>query len=187
MPSITYNITVSPVDTIFKGGAKFSATMTRSSTPPPNAKPKSAVVKFTNIRVWSNNSPYIVLEDYFTTQGLPNTSGHYLEVGCSSLSQGILGVSNVDIEATVKGVTSSVNAFDFNSSSVTLVVEYEEQGSTSGASSTSSSVVAGGTSTVSFSNSNLSNVYHVVKWSIGTHSNSVQTSYGESSASSTIP
>ena len=97
-------------------------------------------------------------------------------------------MTNVDsIEVEIKGMSSNLKAFDFDSRVATLNVEYEEAGSTSGASSTSSSVVAGGTSTVSFSNSNLSNVYHVVKWLIGTYSNSVQTSYGASSASSTIP
>lgn len=187
MASITYSIKVSPQDTIFQGSDTFSATLTRNETPPSGATPTSAVIKFTNIRVWSTKYPYIQFGDYFTTDGLPNTSGEFLEVDCTSFSSDILNTSSASITATVKGVGSTVNAFDFNSSSVTLVVEYDQSYGKSTASLSPSSLNAGASMTVSFSNANISSTYHKVTWSFGSYSNTVTTSTGATSASYTIP
>lgn len=187
MASITYSIRVSPQDVIFKGGGTFSATLTRNETPPSGATPTKAVVKFTNIRVWSTKYPYIQFGDYFTTNGLQNTSGEFLEVECASFSSDILNTSSADITATVKGVGSTVNAFDFNSSSVTLVVEYDQSYGKSTASLSSSNLNAGSNMTVSFNNDNIYSVYHKVTWSFGSYSNTVTTSIGSTSASYTIP
>lgn len=186
MASITYSIKVSPIDTIFQGGDEFTASLTRDGTPPSGAYPVSAVVKFTKIKVHSSKKPYIQFGDYFTTEGLPSASGEFLQVSCTSLSSEILDVSSATITATVKGI-GSTNGFDFDSSSVTLVVEYAVSSSTSGFSLASSSVAAGNSLSVSFSNQNISNVYHVVKWAFGSYSYQTQTSYGSTSASHTIP
>ena len=187
MPSVSYAITVSPLNTIFQGDDTFTASLTRNSTPPNGAYPVSAVITFSKIHVWSTRYPYIKFGDYFTTDGLGSVSGSSLTVDCTSLDPSLLSVSSATITATVKGVGNNINAFDFDDDEVTLVVEYKESNSSSSATASSSSVSAGGNSTVTFSNSNLSSVYHTVTWSIGDYSYSKTTGYGASSTSYTIP
>lgn len=186
MASITYSLSCGVKDKQYYGGNTFSATITRNDTPPSNAIPQSAVIKFTDICVGSAREPYLEFGDYFTTDGLPQADG-FLEVGVDDLSSSILDVTSATVTVTIKGLASNLKAFDFNKTAATLVVEYTISSSTSSFSLGATSIDAGKSLSASFSNSNLSSVYHKVKWAIGSNSYEKTTSYGASSASYTIP
>lgn len=59
MAEITYNVTIGSTYTDLKGGATFTATIKRNSTPPSGAYPVSADIRFTEVTVYSSREPYL--------------------------------------------------------------------------------------------------------------------------------
>ena len=187
MAEITYSIKLGSTYADLKGGATFSATITRNSTLPAGAYPVSADVRFTEVTVYSSREPYLQFGDQFTTDGMPQASAEFVRVDATSLSPSILDVSSTSVTVTIKGQSSSVNAMNFRSSSATLVVQYELSYSSTTASLSPSAQNAGAAMTVNLSNANISSMYHKVTWSFGSYSNTVTTATGVTSASYTIP
>lgn len=187
MGEITYSVSIGSTYTDLKGGATFTATITRDSTPPNDAYPVSADIRFTSLTVYSSREPYLQFGDYFTTAGQPQSTVEFVKVNIDSLSSSILDVTSKTVTVTVKGLSSTVNAMNFRSSSATLVVQYEQSYSKSTATLSPSTLDAGSSMTVNFSNNNISSMYHKVTWSFGSYSNSVTTSVGATSASYTFP
>ena len=187
MGEITYSVSIGSTYTDLKGGATFTATITRDSTPPNDAYPVSADIRFTSLTVYSSREPYLQFGDYFTTAGQPQATAEFVKVNINSLSSSILDITSKTVTVTVKGLSSTVNAMNFRSSSATLVVQYEQSYSKSTATLSPTSLDAGTNMTVNFSNNNLSSLSHKVTWSFGSNSNTVTTSTGAASASYTIP
>ena len=69
MGEITYSVNIGSTYADLKGGATFTATITRDSTPPSDAYPVSADIRFTSVTVYSSREPYLEFGDYFTTAG----------------------------------------------------------------------------------------------------------------------
>ena len=187
MGEITYSVNIGSTYADLKGGATFTATITRDSTPPSDAYPVSADIRFTSVTVYSSREPYLEFGDYFTTAGQPQATAEFVKVNIDSISSSILNVSSASVTVTIKGLSSSLNAMNFRSSSATLVVQYEQSYSKSTATLSPTSLDAGTNMTVNFSNNNLSSLSHKVTWSFGSNSNTVTTSTGAASASYTIP
>ena len=101
----------------------------------------------------------------------------------------LLSVGTVLNDFYIYGYKSSngnVCTYSSNNAQFTITATIVQQYAKSSARVTSS-VEAGGTSTVTFINPYLSNVYHVVDWRFGTKVKSTTTAVGASSTSYTIP
>lgn len=134
------------------------------------------------------------LHSFYLDSGSPSAS--YNEVymsGTSGQISGYMNFSQSDVSVFDGSFTlhaKANNNMDGSNSfmrAVAISVEYHLSYNKSTATLTSSSVEAGKTSTVSFSGDDLSNLYQVVTWSIGSYSYKLTTATGATSASYTLP
>ena len=195
--TVTYQITLATSNKDHAKGETVSAYIRRTSPSTLNTvgvSVSSAKINMSGTTFWSaaGNNPYLDISNYGrvsiptsvsdkTAMTLTTPSGfslaRLLSVGTSNVSIGIYGY---------KSTSGNVCTYASTSATLTITATCVQNYSKSSASVTSS-VAAGSASTVSFTNSNLANVYHTVVWSFGSSSNTVTTSAGAASTSYTIP
>ena len=134
------------------------------------------------------------LHSFYLDSGSPSAS--YNEVymsGTSGQISGYMDFSQSDVSVFDGSFTlhaKANNNMDGSSSymrAVAISVEYHLSYNKSTATLASSSIEAGKASVVNFSGDDLSNLYQVVTWSIGSYSYKATTSTGATSASYTLP
>ena len=140
-----------------------------------------------NIKTWGTGG--LKIGPYGNTDTLAsNSSNHTFNVDFLNISSSILSVGSSSVSANLTRTSTSQTIYIYGTQSspfLTFTISVTEKYSASTFSV--GSVNFGSTSTVTLSNANISDLKHVVKWTIGSRSSSVETSTGASSASITIP
>lgn len=141
---------------------------------------------YSSSKVWRVNHFYV---------GSGSPYANYKEVTMTGSSQTINGsmefesgdVSVFDGSVTLYAKVNTSHSSTSYMGSVTITVTYQLSYGRSTATLSPISLDAGAKMTVSFSNSNLSAVYHKVTWAFGEQTKTTTTSTGASSTSYTIP
>ena len=155
---------------------------------------QSATINMTGTTFWSGSgyNPYLDFGDIgrvFVSTSVTDKTAIPITTPTDFNLDELLSVGTVLNDFYIYGYKSSngnVCTYASNNAQFTITATVVQQYAKSSARVTSS-VEAGGTSTVTFINPYLSNVYHVVDWRFGTKVKSTTTAVGASSTSYTIP
>ncbi len=193
----TYTVTLSASDKDHAKGEYVYASIVRTSPAtlvPEGMYVQSATINMAGTTFWSGPgyNPYLDFGDigrvYVSTSVTDKTAIPITTPTDFNLDE-LLLVGTVLNDFYIYGYKSSngnVCTYASNNAQFTITATIVQQYAKSSARVTSS-VEAGGTSTVTFINPYLSNVYHVVDWRFGTKVQSTRTAVGASSAAYTIP
>ncbi len=193
----TYTVTLSASDKDHAKGEYVYASIVRTSPAtlvPEGLYVQSATINMAGTTFWSGPgyNPYLDFGDigrvYVSTSVTDKTAIPITTPTDFNLDE-LLLVGTVLNDFYIYGYKSSngnVCTYASNNAQFTITATIVQQYAKSSARVTSS-VEAGGSSTVTFINPYLSNVYHVVDWRFGTKVKSTTTAVGASSASYTIP
>lgn len=142
-----------------------------------------------NIKTW--NAGQWLIGSYGTTGSIAsNSSAHTISgITLSGISSSILSVGSSGVSSYItraSGSSQTIYIYGTSASpAFTFTISVTDKYSAS--TFTAGGVNFGSTSTVTFSNANISDLKHTVKWTIGTRTNTVTTSTGAGSASFAIP
>ena len=193
----TYTVTLSASDKDHARGEYVYASIVRTSPAtlvPEGLYVQSATINMTGTTFWSGSgyNPYLDFGDIgrvFVSTSVTDKTAIPITTPTDFNLDELLSVGTVLNDFYIYGYKSSngnVCTYPSNNAQFTITATVVQQYAKSSARVTSS-VEAGGTSTVTFINPYLSNVYHVVDWRFGTKVKSTTTAVGASSTSYTIP
>ena len=193
----TYTVTLSASDKDHARGEYVYASIVRTSPAtlvPEGLYVQSATINMTGTTFWSGSgyNPYLDFGDIgrvFVSTSVTDKTAIPITTPTDFNLDELLSVGTVLNDFYIYGYKSSngnVCTYASNNAQFTITATVVQQYAKSSARVTSS-VEAGGTSTVTFINPYLSNVYHVVDWRFGTKVKSTTTAVGASSTSYTIP
>lgn len=193
----TYTVTLSASDKDHARGEYVYASIIRTSPAtlvPEGLYVQSATINMAGTTFWSGSgyNPYLDFGDIgrvFVSTSVTDKTAIPITTPTDFNLDELLSVGTVLNDFYIYGYKSSngnVCTYSSNNAQFTITATVVQQYAKSSARVTSS-VEAGGTSTVTFINPYLSNVYHVVDWRFGTKVKSTTTAVGASSASYTIP
>jgi hypothetical protein len=193
----TYQIQLNASNKDHAKGETVSAYIRRTSPATLNTTGvtvSSATINMVGTTFWSasGNNPYLDFGNYgriYVNTSTTNKEAVKMNTPSGFSLNSLLSVGTSNVSIGIYGYKSSsgnVCTYASNSAILTITATCVQNYSKSTATVTSS-VQAGARSTVTFSNSNLSNVYHTVKWQFGASSHTVTSSVGQSSASYAIP
>ena len=193
----TYTVTLSASDKDHARGEYVYASIVRTSPAtlvPEGLYVQSATINMTGTTFWSGSgyNPYLDFGDIgrvFVSTSVTDKTAIPITTPTDFNLDELLSVGTVLNNFYIYGYKSSngnVCTYPSNNAQFTITATVVQQYAKSSARVTSS-VEAGGTSTVTFINPYLSNVYHVVDWRFGTKVKSTTTAVGASSTSYTIP
>ena len=193
----TYTVTLSASDKDHARGEYVYASIVRTSPAtlvPEGLYVQSATINMTGTTFWSGSgyNPYLDFGDIgrvFVSTSVTDKTAIPITTPTDFNLDELLLVGTVLNDFYIYGYKSSngnVCTYASNNAQFTITATVVQQYAKSSARVTSS-VEAGGTSTVTFINPYLSNVYHVVDWRFGTKVKSTTTAVGASSTSYTIP
>lgn len=193
----TYQITLSTSNKDHAKDEVVSAYIRRTSPSTLNTtgvSVSSATIDMSGTTFWSaaGNNPYLDFR-YFGRAYVPNSISNKTAISLYSPSgfslDNLLGIGTSDTAMGIYGYKStSGNICTYASTAAVLTVTALcVQNYTKSSAAVTQSVDAGAASTVTFSNPNLSAVYHTVTWRFGSSSKSTTTASGAGSASYTIP
>ena len=193
----TYTVTLSASDKDHARGEYVYASIVRTSPAtlvPEGLYVQSATINMTGTTFWSGSgyNPYLDFGDIgrvFVSTSVTDKTAIPITTPTDFNLDELLSVGTVLNDFYIYGYKSSngnVCTYSSNNAQFTITATIVQQYAKSSARVTSS-VEAGGTSTVTFINPYLSNVYHVVDWRFGTKVKSTTTAVGASSTSYTIP
>ena len=193
----TYTVTLSASDKDHARGEYVYASIVRTSPAtlvPEGLYVQSATINMAGTTFWSGSgyNPYLDFGDIgrvFVSTSVTDKTAIPITTPTDFNLDELLLVGTVLNDFYIYGYKSSngnVCTYASNNAQFTITATVVQQYAKSSARVTSS-VEAGGTSTVTFINPYLSNVYHVVDWRFGTKVKSTTTAVGASSASYTIP
>ena len=193
----TYTVTLSASDKDHARGEYVYASIVRTSPAtlvPEGLYVQSATINMAGTTFWSGSgyNPYLDFGDIgrvFVSTSVTDKTAIPITTPTDFNLDELLSVGTVLNDFYIYGYKSSngnVCTYPSNNAQFTITATVVQQYAKSSARVTSS-VEAGGTSTVTFINPYLSNVYHVVDWRFGTKVKSTTTAVGASSTSYTIP
>jgi len=193
----TYTVTLSASDKDHARGEYVYASIVRTSPAtlvPEGLYVQSATINMAGTTFWSGSgyNPYLDFGDIgrvFVSTSVTDKTAIPITTPTDFNLDELLSVGTVLNDFYIYGYKSSngnVCTYSSNNAQFTITATIVQQYAKSSARVTSS-VEAGGTSTVTFINPYLSNVYHVVDWRFGTKVKSTTTAVGASSTSYTIP
>ena len=193
----TYTVTLSASDKDHARGEYVYASIVRTSPAtlvPEGLYVQSATINMAGTTFWSGSgyNPYLDFGDIgrvFVSTSVTDKTAIPITTPTDFNLDELLSVGTVLNDFYIYGYKSSngnVCTYASNNAQFTITATVVQQYAKSSARVTSS-VEAGGTSTVTFINPYLSNVYHVVDWRFGTKVKSTTTAVGASSTSYTIP
>ena len=193
----TYTVTLSASDKDHARGEYVYASIVRTSPAtlvPEGLYVQSATINMTGTTFWSGSgyNPYLDFGDIgrvFVSTSVTDKTAIPITTPTDFNLDELLSVGTVLNDFYIYGYKSSngnVCTYPSNNAQFTITATVVQQYAKSSARVTSS-VEAGGTSTVTFINPYLSNVYHVVDWRFGTKVKSTTTAVGASSTSYAIP
>ena len=155
---------------------------------------QSATIDMTGTTFWAGagNNPYLDFGNIgraYVSTSVTDKTAIPLTVPSGFSLDNLLSISTTGTGFDIYGYkSSSGNVCTYSSTTAqfvitaTIVQTYAKSSAT-----VTSSVAAGGTSTVSFTNPYLNNVYHIVNWRFGSKTYSTQSGVGVGSVSYTIP
>ena len=147
----------------------------------------ASFVSNVDVKTWGNGG--LTIGSYGSTDDIGNNSSRFrINTTLRNIPNSLLSVGSSGVTVSVTRTSSSQTIYIYgteNSPAFQFTVTVEDKYSATTGSA--GSVDFGGTSVVTLSNANISDLKHVVKWTVGSHSSSVETSTGASSASLTIP
>ena len=140
-----------------------------------------------NVKTWGSGG--LNIGSYGNTDTLSsNSSSHTFNVNFLNISGSIVNVGSNSVSASLTRTSSSQTIYIYGTQSspfLTFTISVTDKYSASTFSVGSANF--GSTSTVTLSNTYISDLKHTVKWTIGSRTNTVETSTGASSASFVIP
>ena len=195
--TVTYQIILNASNKDHATNQTISAYIRRSSPASLNTmgvSVSSAKINMTGTTFWSSagNNPYLDLHNFgriYISTSVTDKSAISLNTPSGFNLANLLSVGTSDTPIGIyayKSTSGNVCTYSSINALLTITATCVQNYSKSSASVTSS-VEAGSASQVSFSNSNLANVYHKVTWTFGSNSHTATTSAGASSTSYTIP
>ena len=190
-----YRITISASDKDHTKNETISAYIERispSSMSTTGVSVSSATIDMEGTTFWSGagNNPYLDFENYgrvYVSTSVTDKSSIPITCPSGFSLNNLLSVSS-DWIGIYAYKSSSGNVCTYSSTAAQFIITATCVQSYGKSSVTvTSSVEAGGTSTVSFTNPYLNNVYHAVNWKFGSKTYSTRSGFGDSSISYTIP
>ncbi|MDD3881795.1 MAG: hypothetical protein PHI27_06045 [Eubacteriales bacterium] len=195
--TVTYQITLNATNKDHANYETVDAYIRRTSPTTLNTvgvSVSSAKINMSGTTFWSSagNNPYLDFHNYgraFVSTSVTDKTSISLTTPSGFSLANLLSVGTSDTAIGIyayKSTSGNVCTYSSINAVLTITATCVQNYSKSSASVTSN-VEAGSASQVTFTNSNLANVYHKVTWTFGSSSYTVPTSTGASSASYTIP
>lgn len=195
--TVTYQITLNTTDKDHANYETVNAYIRRTSPTTLNTlgvSVSSAKINMSGTTFWSSagNNPYLDFLNYgraFVSTSVTDKTSISLTTPSGFSLANLLSVGTSDMAIGIyayKSTSGNVCTYSSTNAVLTITATCVQNYSKSSASVTPS-VEAGSASQVTFTNSNLANVYHRVIWTFGSSSYTATTSAGASSAYYTIP
>lgn len=184
MASVTYTITFNSGTNSDKGnGGTLGATIKKNGTVPTGAYVTSASQYISALKVYSSKGPYLQIGSYGSSGTLSQNSSDHSTTVSASINDSIFNVSSESITITVR-MSGTTNALNIRAGcTMTLTVNYNQSFTKSTASLNPTSIAAGASTTVTISNSKLSEQNHKLTWKFGTYSSTQSVGTGVGSTS----